>query len=76
MSTVNEAYGVLSDPARRAMYDAHHATIHIRVPEGYGETPEVSHVRRRRSNRDPGFTNTVLLVMSRLMRYVTAVLPL
>ena len=76
MSAVNEAYCILSDPARRAMYDAQHGTVRIRVAEADQEASPISYVRRRRAHREPSVANTVLLVMSRLMQYVTAVLPL
>ena len=78
MSDINVAYATLSDPVTRAKYDASHSTTYIR-PSQHQKTSALTkshHRRRTNRNKNPGIFDTALAMLSRLVSYVAATLPL
>ena len=77
MSDINAAYTTLSDPVARAEYDARRSTVHIRPSQRQASSPTKSHYRHRTSSKKGlGVFGTALAMLSRLIGYVAAILPL
>ena len=74
MSSINAAYATLSDPVRRAEYDAQRHMIHIQVPKDPLITHHSPVVTRHRNKwkSEPGILDTTLSLFARLIRYVAA----
>ncbi len=76
MSSINAAYATLSDPNRRAEYDARCNSVRIQVdpsrPAPYSVAPSE---RRCVGSRDGSVLDTAMVMLARLIRYVTATLP-
>ena len=76
MSAINEAYETLSDPRRRAEYDAQRVTVRIHAPTAYA-TPSTAPLSRHRNGRqkEPNVLHTALAFFVRLFRSVATALP-
>ena len=81
MRSINAAYETLSEPILRARYDSRRTTIHIpplgaeplHFRPGDFSPPRV--VRRHPSSREPGVLDAAMLLLQRLVRCVSATLP-
>ena len=77
MSDINLAYTALSDPGRRASYDALRVTIRIRPQRDHPSPLHTSRVRPHfPGQKGAGILDCALSIFVRLVRYATATLPL
>ena len=76
MSAVNVAFATLSDPVRRAKYDARRGAVHVRLDPGApSPSPAPRHRQRYARKNEPGVLHIALAMFTRLFRYATATLP-
>ena len=73
MSAINGAYATLSDPVRRARYDALRTRIVVH-PNQVHLTPDVISESRHhsRASKEPGIFSTALSLLRRIYYYVAA----
>ena len=77
MSGINVAFSILSDPVRRAEYDARRTVVHLRPHPSTGGPYQVSRSRYRYPmKRACGILDSALSMFTRFIRYATAILPL
>ena len=77
MSAINTAYTTLSDPVRRARYDAQRISLYLQPSRRRADPTPASHARPRSSVRnEPSVLDSALALLMRLVRYATATLPL
>ena len=81
MGVINTAYATLSDPARRADYDTLRNTACLRLAPDFLAESTVYHSARAHDSgyhhgvTEPGVLSTVMAVLQRLLRYMTATFP-
>ena len=80
MTHINIAYATLSDPVRRAEYDANRVRIRLQVHTPRTRTGSSSGLRRghhvgNHARERAGVFDSTLALIARLIRYVTTVLP-
>ena len=83
MTSINVAYATLSDPIRRAEYDAQRSSFLSRSPKasytarGGRRLSHASRARRRCPLKsEDGLFGTALALLGRFIRYAVATLPL
>ena len=79
MTNINIAYATLSDPIRRAQYDANRIQINLRTPQApvvtSSETRRRQRARHQGDGRRGGILDSTLGLIARIIRYVTSASP-